>query len=336
MSFSNSVRNIKAISGYDQAFRFFNQTKKPKTARWAEDERPLYNTRSLHYKIVRGDNADYFDLVNYDTALIRYYKPDANGDQRILVRDWESAVSRQFLRHHGWYQGKVLRVLDGDAVRNGKLLLNRLTWKAQEHGVEREFSADITVIGSSSAEAPLIDLTRSRHIPGYKAASSAEDKAKRKQLKQTVDHWIELLGYRLDEYLNTEITTNKWQKQRSGEAFTSALELLTYKECDVVREAVNHAMDGFDLVCDEDFANAMTKLGHAVVTHLQGVRLNQTPRRWDHELRTVVWDVQQPITRADFRKSMESHLVSLLGLRVGSARVDIGQFPESIPRNWVL
>ena len=332
----NNMNNVERICGYNQAARYFEETKKPRTVRWGEDERPLYNTAAHHYRIVKGsDNSGkFYDLVLYSTSMIRYYKPSLTGEQRVLVRGYSSSASRAFVWHHGVGMGKLLNVVDAQGgVRGGRLMLSPETYKATDHGVPHGWSADLMFTDSSLRT---IDGTRSRHIPLYKAASSDEDKAKRKQLKQTVDHWIELLGYRLDEYLNTEITTNKWQKRRAGEAFTSALDLLTYKECDVIREAMECAMvEDKTNMESEAFTNAMTQLGHSVATHLQGIRENKARGAWDYQKRCYSEAKPvEPVTRADFRKSMESHLVSLLGLRVGSARVDIGQFPESVPRMW--
>jgi hypothetical protein len=328
------MNNLKRICGYNQAARYFQETKKPRTVRWGEDERPLYNTRSHHYRIVKGEDsfAAYYDLVLYSTSLIRYYKPDANNHQRVLVRGHSSTASRSFLWHHGMGMTRHLWCIDGYGVgREGKLLLNHAVHNSDKFGVPYNWSADLTF---TDPDLTTIDLTRSRHVPGYKAASSDEDKAKRKQLKTTVDHWIELLGYRLDEYLNTEIDTNKWHKQRAGESFTSALDLLSWKEHAEIKVSLQHAIEGGDLICDEGFTNAMAQLGHAVATHLQGVRENKANMGWDYEKHAYIMDAVKPITRADFRKSMESHLISLLNLRTGSARVDIGQFPATIPRKW--
>lgn len=332
----SSIQNTQRICGYNQAARYFEETRKPRTARWGEDERPLYNTRSHHYRIVKGEEGGvpFYDLVLYSTSMIRYYQPNALNEQRVLVRGHYSQTSSSFLWWHGFMRGKGFMFQDAEGnERRGCLLLNHCTEKATDHGVPHGWSADLLFLGDVGTAN--IDLTRSRHIPGYKAATSPEDAAKRKQLKQTVDHWVELLGYRLDEYLNTEIAANSWRVRDAGRAFSSALELLTYSECDAVKSAVEAALGGDDQFMDgEVFTNAMTKLGHAVATHLKGVRENQANMGWDYNTHRYIMGEIKPVTRADFRKSMESHLVSLLGLRVGSARVDIGQFPESIPRKW--
>lgn len=331
-----NINNVKRICGYNQAARYFEETKKPRSAKWSDGERPLYNTRSYHYRIVKGEEngVSFYDLVLYSTSMIRYYEPTPSNEHRVLVRGHYSAASGNFLWHHGFARNKGLWCVDANGQgREGKLLLNHYTEKATDHGVPYNWSADLMFTDDSLRS---IDLTRSRHVPGYKAATSPEDSAKRKQLKQAVDHWIELLGYRLDEYLNTELDTTKWQKQRAGEAFTSALDLLTYKECDAIRGAVQAALGGaVEAMGSESFVNAMTQLGHSVATHLQGIRENKARGAWDYQKRCYSEAKPvEPVTRADFRKSMESHLVSLLGLRVGSARVDMGQFPESIPRKW--
>lgn len=332
-----NMHNVTRICGYNQAARYFEETKKPRTVKWGEDERPLYNTRSHHYRIVKGE--DYFDLVLYSTSMIRYYKPSLTGEQRVLVRGHGSTASRAFVWHHCMGMGKPLNCVDGyGLIREGKLVLNQAVHAAEKFGVPYNWSADLMFTDDSLRT---IDVTRSRHIPIYKAATSDEDKAKRKQLKQTVDHWIELLGYRLEEYLNTKIDTNKWQLQRAGEAFTSAADLLTWNEQDMLRNGLKLVVEKEDSSWLEldGFVNAMTQLGHAVATHLQGVRENKARGRWkyDSNLHKYVKEETkplEPVTRADFRKSMESHLISLLNLREGSARVDVGQFPEAIPRKW--
>ena len=330
-----TIQNTQRICGYNQAARYFEETRKPRTARWGEDERPLYNTRSHHYRIVKGEEGGvpFYDLVLYSTSMIRYYEPTPSNEQRVLVRGHSSTTSRAFLWRHGMGMGRLLNVVDAQGgVRDGKLVLNPETYKATDHGVPHGWSADLMFTDDSLRT---IDVTRSRHIPIYKAATSDEDKATRKQLKQAVDPWVELLGYRLEEYLNTPIDTNKWQLQRAGEAFTSAADLLSFKECNVIREAMKCAMvEDKTNMESEAFTNAMTKLGHAVATHLKGVRENQARGRWNYITRQYDREPPKPVTRADFRKSMESHLISLLNLREGSARVDIGQFPEAVPRKW--
>lgn len=331
----NNMRNVERICGYNQAARYFEETKKPRTVKWGEDERPLYNTRSHHYRIVKGSDigGKYYDLVLYATSMIRYYEPNQNNEHRVLVRGHGSCASRAFLWHHCMGMGKPLNCMDGHGnVREGKLLLNQAVHTAEKFGVPYNWSADLMFTNDTLRT---IDLTRSRHIPGYKSAASDEDKAKRKQLKQTVDHWVELLGYRLEEYLNTEIDANQWRVRNAGSAFTSALEMLEWKESNAIREAVLGVLDGIvDAMDGETFVNAMTKLGHAVATHLQGVRENRARGAWDYQKLAYEMNPVEPVTRADFRKSMESHLISLLNLREGSARVDIGQFPASIPRKW--
>ena len=334
-----NMNNVKRICGYNQAARYFEETTKPRTVKWGEDERPLYNTRSHHYRIVKGEEkgVQFYDLVLYATPMIRYYKPDANNHQRVLVRNHYSSASGNFLWHHGLGRNRSLWCIDGYGVgREGKLLLNQAVHNAEKFGVPYNWSADLMFLDDPS-EGFKIDLTRSRHVPGYKAASSDEDKAKRKKLKQTVDHWIELLGYRLDEYLNSEIDTDRWQKQRAGESFTSAADMLSWNEQDMLRNGLKLVLDRDDSswLELEGFVNAMSQLGHAVVTHLQGMRESKARGRWDWRERKYVYiKPAEPVTRADFRKSMESHLISLLNLREGSARVDIGQFPASIPRKW--
>ena len=142
----NNMNNVERICGYNQAARYFEETKKPRTVKWGEDERPLYNTRSHHYRIVKGEDsyAKYFDLVLYSTSMIRYYKPSLTGEHRVLVRGHSSTASRAFLWHHCMGVGKPLNCMDGNGfIREGKLVLNPATHNSDKFGVPYNWSADL-------------------------------------------------------------------------------------------------------------------------------------------------------------------------------------------------
>lgn len=48
---SRAARSMPRIGGFQQAQRYFEKTRKPNGKAWQDNERPLYNTRSHHYRI---------------------------------------------------------------------------------------------------------------------------------------------------------------------------------------------------------------------------------------------------------------------------------------------
>ena len=55
MSFQTAIHNLPTISGYPQAQRYFNETRKPpRSKRWEEHQRPLHTTSATHYRIERS------------------------------------------------------------------------------------------------------------------------------------------------------------------------------------------------------------------------------------------------------------------------------------------
>jgi hypothetical protein len=189
---------------------------------------------------------------------------------------------------------------------------------------------------AGTEENPTIDLTRSRHIPGYKAVASDEDRANRKKLKAVASRWVDLMGYRIGEYDSTEIQAASWHRNSAGEPFTSALNLMSWTDKDVLRSALKVAIeqDYTAAMEEEAFVEAFVILGHAVWTHLKGKAEYKSQRRYDYRVRDFVKEEYVEPTRADFNKSMVSHLMSLLDMGKGTGRKDIGQFPASIPRKW--
>lgn len=336
------MHNVKRISGYNQAARYFEATKKPRSVCWGEDERPLYNTAAHHYRITKGDDngIPFYELVLYYTAMVRFYAPDQYNYQRVLVRGHSSTTSHQFLRRHGFGPWRQLVCVNGVGERRvGRLVLNPSTHRSGQFNVPSDFSADLTFIGDPD-DGYKIDTVRSRHIPVYKSASSAADTQARKAVKKAMANWIDLMSYRLEEFKNTELntfTSDPWAFANAGEAFSSALDMLRYPDRDALRRALEPVARAYctEVDANQDFINAVTILALAVVVHLKGYNHRVADGKWD-------WKTQQrvdakdpkPVTREDFVKSMNSHIISLLGIRDGTARVDVGQFPESIPRRF--
>ena len=82
-----NINNVKRICGYNQAARYFEETKKPRSAKWADDERPLYNTRSHHYRILKGNDNGVPFYVALPSPTIDFSVTDGVAEIPIEERD---------------------------------------------------------------------------------------------------------------------------------------------------------------------------------------------------------------------------------------------------------
>lgn len=133
----------------------------PRGAAWRDYQRPLYNNRSWHYRVERGDDGAYYDLCLYHTSMIRYHKPYGDGTHRVEVRGYNSTASWEFLWRNGF--SRVTPV-------GGRLLpLSRNPKKGL-------FSASLLYEGSK------VLFEDSYHDPAFTRYSTKEDKEKRAEL----------------------------------------------------------------------------------------------------------------------------------------------------------
>ena len=77
MAFGISTHHAKRATSYEECAAMFNEPLNTRSASWNDDMRPLDNLRKLHMHVLRGK--DYYDVVLYQTAMARYYKPEQIG-----------------------------------------------------------------------------------------------------------------------------------------------------------------------------------------------------------------------------------------------------------------
>ena len=85
--FAISTYNLARIRNFEDAEQHFNETKKPRTTRWLDHQRPLRDTRSTHMRIEKAhyNGIDCYDLVLYTTPLIRYFRPNDKGERAVWL-----------------------------------------------------------------------------------------------------------------------------------------------------------------------------------------------------------------------------------------------------------
>jgi hypothetical protein len=328
VSSSNSVHKITSIGNFRQAALHFIDTKKPRTTRWADNARPLYNTASTHYSLVKV-NEDTYDLVNYRTSLVRYFRPTTEGYE-VWLRSWDSNTSWAFLDHHGWntwYQGRSTQ--DGKRVEiplnpyaTGDALINDTKipdgWSAVLY-----FNADGT-----------LDLTRSAHRPVYRKVSSEGDIAKRAQFRTNMGVLLDGIMFRLPSYqAAADFNLHKTRAFReavewaASNACRKALEKAEQEGWEPTDEAVN-AISEYAKQYYEAYVN------REVIKKAEGLR-GKHPA-WEAYATTALGEMLQEIQVEvpAFRAKLLAALLRCTGLVRASGRVPLEQFSESLPKQY--
>jgi hypothetical protein len=199
MGFSN-LGGCFSIHTYDAARLHFARTPAPKAKRrgssvWSDNQRPLDDERKHHYRIEHhtypertsfsGEPIpaqDFYDVCLYSTCMVRYHRPEENGDRRIDYTNHSTNLSKQFMWRMGF--GPELALSLPGEVR----VLAPVAYK--ELGTTIWYDEDRYLIKE-----------KSHHAPVYKYVSSPEQKAWRKTLKDSTRNLVTLfeIGMQLPE-----------------------------------------------------------------------------------------------------------------------------------------
>ena len=190
--FSTSIHTLPSISNWTSAHNTFNLAKKPVTRKgqWRDNQRPLKDIRSHHYRIERGNDGEYYDVVLHQTVMARFYAPTPDGSNRLYTGH-PSNMSKQFMRHvlgvahhNEWHTSDGRRVVVPIANRDS------FTDKGTT------FSANLWF-----ANCGRLDVAKSAHTPHYTHRMSPDDKATHKEARANMEPYITLACMRIPEFL---------------------------------------------------------------------------------------------------------------------------------------
>jgi hypothetical protein len=181
MSFSCHVHTLPYLPSYESAEGFFNKTKPMRGKSMPENERPMHHKRGGAYKKYRVAKVEVhgreaYDLILFDTPVIRYFKPNPDGSRHISLRIYPSISTTKFAQYHGWMRQQMLTT-EGSYV----YVYYPLKYKS-------ELTAFLTLDIDNR-----LDTSRSWHQGMCKYLSSAEDKQNRKEFKKHLDVVFDLL-----------------------------------------------------------------------------------------------------------------------------------------------
>jgi hypothetical protein len=187
--FSSSIHTLPNVTSWESAHNTFNNTKQPRS-KWADNQRPLKDSRSYHYRIERLNGGEHYDVVLHQTVMARYYKPTPEG-RRVLYTGHPSNMSKQFMRHVLNVHHKNTRMTtDGRTVALPIANRDSITDKGST------FSADLWLV-----ERHLIDVAKSSHTTHYTKRMSPDDKATHKQARANMEPYVTLACMRIPEFL---------------------------------------------------------------------------------------------------------------------------------------
>jgi hypothetical protein len=183
----SNCSSLSSITSYAAAHVHFGTTKRPITRRrgsriWADDARPLGDTRQHHYRIEQGSDAAYYDVCLYQTVMARFHRPKEDSSYAIEYTSHSSNTSSQFMWRVLRISNKYLHLRDTQGAPvavplSDKYLGTRLTFTA----------------------AGLLDVARSSHQQVYTSVSTDFAKQWRKDVKAQLNIVLALFELRLPE-----------------------------------------------------------------------------------------------------------------------------------------
>jgi hypothetical protein len=192
--FSTSIHNLPSIESWESAHNTFNNTKQPRS-KWADNQRPLKDSRSYHYRIERLNGGEHYDVILHSTVMARYYKPTADG-RRVLYTGHPSNMSKQFMRH-------VLNVRHQNTwmTTDGRTVAVPIANRDSITDKGSTFSADLWLVSETGIHASKrIDVAKSSHTTHYVKRMSPDDKATHKRARANMENLITLACMRIPEF----------------------------------------------------------------------------------------------------------------------------------------
>ena len=322
MSFGNSIHKIQRIHTYADAHKFFTKTPQPpRSKKWTEDSRPLKGVSDTHYAIVRGDTTrgQYYDLCLYDTALIRYWKPDdivADNTEEVWLRGYDTSMSWTFLSRHGWWQNRELHTNRGDSAR---LILNP-RYAHSTDNVCGTWSAHLVFKGTT------LQVERSRHLPVYVWQSSPEDTQRRAAFKRKYDTFATLMCYRIPE-MHAKTKALLWHNLYSMSApFNGVGISLCHVTENTLEDPVirdNH-IDVLNAFAERAYQVFISKRCRAATEH---VPYRQQEDMWNKAC-------EEPLDATEYKAKLLAAMLRSSGLNGNSRRVEVPQFPNKLPNKY--
>jgi len=298
------------IRSYNDAIKAFNVRGPVRSSAWGNNERPLDKTYK-HKKLIQHEG--HFDVVFHKTVMARFYKPvvcDMNVEhERRLYLGHSSLTSRKFmwdvLGHfgqlggmHGIPDGMVAPVYNKYFGREGDVY----------------FSADLMFMDGK------LDVSRSKHTPHYRTISSKEDKLKRADVLRRMDVYINLAVLRMPDFEAEASLSRRLGRPFGGEGYV-------HEYAQAMRPMMaDNPIEGTDDV--ESFFH-MCQMAYNTIASKRGMEQPDFEMGgWGGSNADPISKLKNPITTDEFRRAIIERIYKYAGVKQGSKRVEIPQFPQ--------
>lgn len=328
---------------YSRALEVYNNSKAPKRSNtWLsmpDSARYLHNVRATHYGIHKtADGAIYFRL--YSTNLVTLYPPNENGEYRVDVRYVHTQTTRKFM----WWWG-----LDYDNLNTNDGRCVAVPYVGVTHWRDGDPTAKLMFDASDK-----LIVDKSWHEQIYTKVSSAEDKVQRKMIRQAIKNLVTLNEFRLHTF-KENCQVHQYLGQPFGTSYRNMPMGIGNLESHIKYALRDNAMrdNGYDLsqfdFNDNKFIELFMDAGQDVFNILASHRvysagLFKWVSRWN-KTQAEIQDMDRKqieervpvineISGEELNKAFVNRLLSLFGVKEGTALKDRGQFPNKLPNKW--
>lgn len=312
------VWNCAKLYSYPQAQRHFESRGAVRSKRWQANERPLVGTREKWFKLVKEN--DYYDLVLYKTPLVRYFKPEDNGDHMVWLRGEYHNKTWQFLRQMSWgcWYSEGLPTVGGQRV-----VVPLVTQVKEPHGlVPVDWSA--TLVFNSDDK---LILEKSDHRPIAVAHSSTEDKEARKKLTAAVKGILDLMVVRLPTF-HAEASIGR----QRGWAFGGLGDKAAARK---VGETIREVVQLGEELTDEGLHNLLPYCQDVYNTALsKRLEMKEDVRITHYRDSPIIPEHVKPIEPEAFRAALKRSLLRYSGLAKQTGRRVLPKFVDKLPRKY--
>ena len=312
---------------YQQAHEQFTNTKKPpRSKNYNEFQRPLRRVPESHLMLQKDAHSYVYKINGID--VVRVYEPDANGEYEVAVIGLYGTydISLQY-KFTGYYNRKNLQTTTGDTV------CVPLNPHYKDQG--KDFSALLVY----DKEDKLI-VEKSWHADVYRLASTKDDRATRKALKEELDAYVTLQMFKLptlkDNCKLSDDMGAPFGESKLGWAIQSSMHDAMKNrplplESAIFMDTFNSvAQDCFDMLASKKIYNADDgNLFHKISSWAR----SRNPAEAD-DAQEVADDIVQTITAEEFKKSLVARLMGYAGLTKGSESVPLPQFGKTLPNTY--
>ncbi len=327
------------MKSYQEALQHYNSIKKPPRAKYwntgfgsTDNGKPLRRTSEGHMAIhMTDESVIYYRL--YDTHVATFYPPKQYGEERRTFKYVPTQTTIAFMQAYGLHIWEV-SMDDGTKARipytqNG-------SWNEND-----KLTADLVFNKYGQVIRSL-----SSHKDVYTMVSNDEDKAKRKELRDKVEHLITLSLFKMP-HLKEDATVEEAWGQPFGTSYRNAphevedlKQYIGLKGVDIndemfVGKFMDSLQSAFNLYASKVCYDADLFMWKSFWDIKDPAERQQAERQYKIDQQEARFAKVADIDEKAFKKSLTNMLLSACNIKTGSVRKPWGQFMPTLPRKWI-